>query len=75
MKHVKLREKALRQVTGCWAVRKKMKQSTDIKMLHMICRKTIKDSIRNQTSSDLTDVEKLKKFLKKQRLRWFKHVE
>ena len=44
-------------------------------MLRMICGITLGDGISNKTISEMTSVEKMKQFLKKQRLRWFGLIE
>ena len=44
-------------------------------MLQMICGKTLKDDISNETIRDMTGVKKIKEFLREQRLRLFGHVE
>ena len=49
-------------------------QSTKETMLQMICGKTLKDGISNETIRDMTGVEKIE-FLRKQKLRWFEHME
>ena len=42
-------------------------------MLHMICGKTSRDGISNETiCDDMTGLEKIKEFLRKQR--WFEHM-
>ena len=43
--------------------------------MFMICGKALKDCISNATICDLAVVEKLKEFMREQRLRWFGHVE
>ena len=35
----------------------------------------MKDKINNQKIREMTDVERLEKFLREQRLRWLEHVE
>ena len=41
----------------------------------MVCGKTLKGSISNETICEMTAVEKIQEFLREQRLRWFGHVE
>ena len=40
-----------------------------------MCGKTLRDGISNQIIRDMTGVEKIKKFIRERRLRWFGHVE
>ena len=42
-----------------------------MKMFHMICSKTLRDGISNETFCEMTNVEKMKDFLREQSLRWF----
>ena len=46
-----------------------------MRMLHMICGKTLRDDISNKTICEMTDVEKIEEFLREQKLRWFEHTE
>ena len=44
-------------------------------MVHMICGKTLRDGISNETICEMTSVEKIEESLREQRLRWFEHIE
>ena len=44
-------------------------------MLRMICGKTLREGINNETIHDMTGVEKIEEFLREQILRWFGHVQ
>ena len=50
-------------------------KSADMRMLRMICEKTLKNKINNEKIREMTDVERLEEFLREQRLRWLGHVE
>ena len=54
---------------------KKMMKTTEMRILRMICGKTLKDIINNEKIREMTGVEKLEEFLREQRLRWMGHVE
>ena len=41
----------------------------------MMCGKTLRDDISNGTIREMTGVEKIEKYLREQRLRWFEHME
>ena len=56
-------------------IRKSCKLYTETKVLHIICGKTLKDGISNDRIREMTGVEKIEKFLREQRLRWFGHRE
>ena len=47
----------------------------EIRMLCMICGKTRRDGISNKTIRDMSGVEKIVEFLRKQRLWWFGYVK
>ena len=49
--------------------------TTEMRMLHLICGKTLKDKINNEKVRELTGVDEMKEFLRGQRLRWLGHVE
>lgn len=61
----------------CWAMKseniRKM-EATEMRMLRMICRKTLKDKIKNESIREMTGVVKLGDFIRSQRLRWYGHV-
>ena len=62
----------------CWALRKEDERrliTTEIRMLHLICGKTLKDKITNEKVRELTGVDEMKEFMRGQRLRWLGHVE
>ena len=46
-----------------------------MKILRVICGKTLRNSINNETIRVMTDVEKMKEFYREQKLRWFGHVK
>ena len=48
-----------------------------MRMLDMICGKTLRDgiSIGNEVIGEMTSVEKIEEFLRKQRLRWFGDIK
>ena len=62
----------------CWALKvedeRKLK-TTEMRMLRMICGKTLKDKINNEKIREMIGVEKSEEFLREQRLRWLGHVE
>ena len=61
-----------------WPLRKedgRKLPTTEMRKLRMISGKTLGDGIRNQTIRDVTGVEKIKDFMREQRLRWFGYVE
>ena len=64
-------------LSGGLGLRKQMRQleTTKIKMLRMMCGKTFRDDISNETIPEMTGVEKIKKFLKEYRLQWFGHIK
>ena len=41
----------------------------------MINGKILRDGINNETICEMTSVEKIKKFFREHRLRWFGHIE
>ena len=59
------------QVLGFKEKDEKKLQTTEIKVLRMICGKTLRDCKKNATICKVTDAEKTEKFFKEQRLRWF----
>ena len=50
-------------------------ESTQMRMLKMICGKTVKDKVRSKLILNMTGIEPLKKFLRSQKLRWLGHIE
>ena len=56
----------------CWGLKEKQRENrklyTKMKILHMICCKTLKDSISNDKIREITFVEETKEFLREQRL-------
>ena len=69
---------ALTYCAECWALNvedeRKLK-TTELKMLRMICGKTLEDKINNEKIREMTGVEGLEEFLKQQRLQRLGHVE
>ena len=62
----------------CWALKvddESRLKTAEMRMLQMICGKTLKDKIDNEKIREMTGVERFEKFLRKQRLRWLGHVE
>ena len=57
--------------TECWALKKtneRKLQAAEMRMLRMICGKTLREDISNETIRKVTDVEKIAEILKEQRL-------
>jgi len=50
-------------------------KSTEMKMLRMICGKTLRDKVRNEEIRETTEVESIEEHLREQRLRWFGYME
>jgi len=50
-------------------------KSTEMRMLRMICGKTVRDKVRNEEICERAEVESIKEHLREQRLRWFGHME
>ena len=46
-----------------------------MRMLRLICGKTLKDKITNEKGTAITGVDEMKEFLRGQRLLWLRHVE
>ena len=69
---------ALSYGAECWATKaedmRKM-ETTEMRMLRMMCGKTLKDRVRSERIREMTGVETIREFLRSQRLRWFGHVE
>ena len=54
---------ALSYGAECWASKKEEErklQTTEMKMPHVICEKTQRDGIRNETIREMTEVEKMR---------------
>ena len=50
-------------------------KTTEMRMLRIICDKTLKDKMNNEKIREMTGVVRLEEFLREQRLRWLGHVE
>ena len=50
-------------------------KTTEMRMLRMICGKTLKDKMNNEKIREMTGVVILEEFLREKRLRWLGHVE
>ena len=50
-------------------------KTTKMKMLRMMCGKTLKDKMNNEKIREMTGVVRLEEFLREKRLRWLGHVE
>jgi len=50
-------------------------KSTKMRMLRMICGKTVRDKVRNEENRERTEVESIEEHLREQCLRWFGHME
>ena len=69
---------ALTYGAECWALKIKDERrlkTTEMRMLRMICGKTLKDKMNNEKIREMTSVVRLEKFLREKRLRWLGHVE
>ena len=69
---------ALTYGAECWALKVEDEselKTTEMRMLHIICGKTLKDKTNNEQIREVTGVERLEEFLRKQRLRWLGHVK
>ena len=49
--------------------------TTEMRMLRVICGKTLRDDRSNEIICKMTGVEKIEEFLREQRLRWLEHME
>ena len=56
------------------AVDERKLKTTELRMLRMICGKTLKDKINNKIR-EMTGVERSEEFLREQKLRWLGHVK
>ena len=62
----------------CWALKmedERRLKTTEMRMLRMICGKTLKDKMNNEKIRKMTGIVRLKEFLREKRLRWLGHVE
>ena len=50
-------------------------KTTEMRMLRMMCEKTLKDKVRNENIRKIVQVENMREYLRSQRLRWYGHVE
>ena len=50
-------------------------KTSEMRMLRMICGKTLKDNMNNEKIREMTGVVRLEEFLREKRLRWLGHVE
>ena len=50
-------------------------KTIEMRMLRMICGKTLKDKMNNEKICEMTGVVRLEEFLGEKRLRWLGHVE
>ena len=69
---------ALTYGAKCWALKmedERRLKTTEMRMLRMICGKTLKDKMNNENIREITDVLRLEVFLREKRLRWLGHVE
>ena len=69
---------ALTYGAECWALKMEDEtrlKTTEMRMLRMICGKTLKDKINNEKIRDMTGVVRLEEFLREKKLRWLGHVE
>jgi len=47
----------------------------EMRMLYMICSKTVRDKVRSEEIHERTEVESIEEHLGEQHLRWFGHME
>ena len=69
---------ALTYGAECWALKmedERRLKITEMRMLRMICGKTLKDKMNNEKIREMTGVVRLEKFLREKWLRWLGHVE
>ena len=55
--------------------KRKLLQATEMRILRMICVKTLREGMSDMTICDVKGEEKIKKYLREQRLLWFKHLQ
>ena len=61
-----------------WAMRSKDEnriETTEMRMLRMMCGKTLKDKVRNENIRNIVQVENIREYLRSQWLRWYNHVK
>ena len=69
---------ALTYGAECWALNienERRLKTTEMRMLRMICEKTLKDKTNNEKIREMTGVVRFEEFLREKRLRWLGHVE
>ena len=69
---------ALTYGSECWALKmedERRLKTTEMRMLRIICGKTLKDKMNNEKIRKMTGVVRLVEFLREKRLRWLGHVE
>ena len=69
---------ALTYGAECWALKmegERRLKTTEMRMLRMVCGKTLKDKMNNEKIREMTGVVRLEEFLREKRLRWLRHVE
>ena len=69
---------ALTYGAECWALKmedERRLKTTEMRMLRMICGKTLNDKMNNKKIREMTGVVSLEEFLREKRLQWLGHVE
>ena len=69
---------ALTYGAECWALKmedERRLKTTEMRMLRMICGKTLKNKMNNVKIREMTGVVRLEEFLRKKRLQWLGHVK
>ena len=69
---------ALTYGAECWALKmedERRLKTSEMRMLRMICGKTLKEKMNNEKIREMTGVVRLEEFLREKRLRWLEHVE
>ena len=69
---------ALTYGAECWALKmedERRLKTTEMRMLQIICGKTLKDKMNNEKIREMTSVMRLEEFLREKRLRWLEHAE
>ena len=65
---------ALTSGAECWALKmedEKRLKTTEMRIVRMICGKTLKDRMNNGKIREMTGVVRLEEFLREERLRWW----